>query len=192
MPTRALQARAGVPFCSMPDALAPPCLSAIVIAYDTIHYFSARAEDCSLAYPGHWSAGYGRGSFGCVVAGTFLPVWISDAGHVRRGSVGVYRACGSHDARHLPRQWCCVCESHHRVVVVTAQAARLRVLWHICARKLCRLWAPRHSARCQAAELMKTTIANQSVERTGASRLGHCPFARQWRLAPAAHAWRSA
>jgi hypothetical protein len=29
-PTRALQARAGFALCSMPDALAPPCLSAIV------------------------------------------------------------------------------------------------------------------------------------------------------------------
>jgi len=31
---------------------------------------------------------------------------------------------------------------------------------------------------------------NQSVERTGASRLAHLQFARQWRLAPAAHAGR--
>ena len=34
------------------------------------------------------------------------------------------------------------------------------------------------------------TIANHSVERTGASRSGQLQFVRQWWLAPAAHAGR--
>jgi hypothetical protein len=35
--------------------------------------------------------------------------------------------------------------------------------------------------------VMKT---NKSMEPTGASRSGEWQFVRQWRLAPAAHAWR--